>query len=94
VSKNKDRWKPHTWGTTKRNEIGENLEIIRGMTRALERSITRNSINMDIDYNNLFTAVDDMYKLLELDKLALDNQRRQRAHKQKVREAENARDKK
>lgn len=91
MKKPKDKWKPDRWGTEKHGAILENLKVIRGATNALERSIVRNSINMDLDYDNLLIAVEAMYAILELDKLALDNARRRTSHMQKVREVENRR---
>jgi hypothetical protein len=83
----KNKWQPEKWGTEKRTEVKRMLSVIYGQTRQLERCLVHNSSNIDITYDNLFTAVDSMYNLLELDKLALDNNRREKEHKQKVRKS-------
>jgi hypothetical protein len=76
-----DRWQPRKLD---RERVASQLASIRYNTGALETSFSRDSTNLDIDYNNLFSDVEELYMLMRLDLLAQDNQRRKKAHFRKV----------
>lgn len=79
--KPKDLWKPQQWTEEREQEIRDTLTAARGFLTAVGREgLGRKSILVDIDYDNLFTSVEKLYGLMDLDKLALDNKRRHEKH--------------
>ncbi len=78
----KDLWRPQDIDL---RAVKDMVEIIRGMCKRLEREAHLQSINLDLTYGNMFTAIEDLYGILNIDKLAADNKRRHDKHMKETR---------
>jgi hypothetical protein len=83
------------WDNTKLDLEGVDvqLKLIRHYSNAIAKGLEVRSINVDVDYGELFDAVERLYGMMRLDLLAQDNKmraekvRRQVDDNQKAREA-------
>lgn len=75
----KDKWKGYTYEQTQR--ISADIELLKSRLDLLRLDVVRNSINTDDRYNEIFEMVESLYGELDLHNLALDNNRRWKAHK-------------
>lgn len=75
-----DLWKP---GELDHMAVKSRLRDIRWSTAQIEKNMR--SCNVDIDYGTLMDQVEELYGLLQLDKLAQDNRRRFQEEKERVR---------
>lgn len=80
-STSKDLWKP---GQLNPMAVKNKLRDVRFAAKSIESNMR--SSNVDIDYDRLVGYVEELYELLEIDKLAQDNQRRFEEEKARVKE--------
>ena len=75
----KDRWKGYTY--EQKGEIQQKIERLRSKLQILGGLVSNSSINLDVEYNECFELMEELYNDLDMHNLTLDNQRRWKAHK-------------
>jgi hypothetical protein len=80
----KDLWEPKK---IDRKAVDDKVTLAVHYLRKIPLDVQRQSILLDLDYNAAFEAVESLYGLLQMDRLAQDNERRKQIHMDAVRKA-------